>query len=125
MEVPMTSFGAGYSGGNSGNAVGDAARAQSAAREANEKARDANVRMDQLLLVCTAMWVLLRERAKLTEDDLIAKVAEIDARDGTADGKMTHGPRKCAGCQRTILGKHRKCMYCGAPVILDSLFAGI
>ena len=104
--------------------AGEAIEAQAAAREANDRARDANERLDQLLLVCAAMWELIRERTNLTDDDLTNRVAEMDARDGTADGKITFTPKKCPGCQRTLLGKHRRCLYCGAPVPVD-LFAGI
>ena len=123
----MALFWTGYSARdriNDTTSAGEAIEAKAAAREASDRARDANERLDQLLLVSAAMWELIRERTNLTEDDLINRVAEIDARDGAADGKITSTPQKCPGCQRTLLGKHRRCMYCGAVVPVD-LFGGI
>ncbi len=99
--------------------------AAAAARSAEDRARDADERLDQLLLVCAAMWELVRERTGLTEEDLVTRVAMIDARDGQADGKMTYTPIKCTKCNRTVFPKHRKCLYCGQPVQMDSVFKGI
>ena len=82
-------------------------------------------RIDQLLLVNSAMWELLAEKTGLTENDLVAKVAEIDARDGVADGKLTYTPVKCPQCQRTIFPKQEKCLYCGAPRPVENVFKTI
>lgn len=122
----MSVFWSGYRqpADTTGSAYVAADQAAAVARQAEERARDSNERLDQLRLVCAAMWELLRERTNLTDDDLVTRVAEIDARDGTADGKITQSPKKCPGCQRTLLGKHRRCLYCGAAVPLD-LFSGI
>ncbi len=83
---------------------------------------DANERVDQLLLVCAAMWELIREKTNLIESDLIAKVAEIDARDGTVDGKITPVSQPCPQCQRIVFPKHRHCLYCvrKCPSIVSS-----
>jgi len=64
-------------------------------------------------------------RGKLTEDDLAAKVAEIDARDGVADGRITKQPRTCPGCGHTVYPRHKKCLYCGADLPTDSVFKTI
>jgi hypothetical protein len=71
-------------------------------------------RVDKLLLACTALWELLRDRTDLTEDDLLAKVQEVDLRDGQADGKITKTVKKCPACGRTMSPRHRQCLYCGA-----------
>lgn len=86
---------------------------------------DAQERLDQLLLVGAAMWELLSEKAGLTEADLVARIAEIDARDGVADGKITAAPAQCPQCQRTIFAKQQRCLYCGAPRPVDSVFKNI
>ena len=86
---------------------------------------DADERLDQLLLVCAAMWELIREKTNLTEEDLINRVAMLDARDGVADGKMTRTPQKCPKCNRVLSPKHARCLYCGAPVPIDSVFKTI
>jgi ribosomal protein S27AE len=82
-------------------------------------------RIDQLLLINAAMWELLSEKTGLTEADLVARIAEIDARDGVADGKMTYAPVLCPKCQRTIFPKHQKCLYCGEPRPVESVFKSI
>jgi hypothetical protein len=83
---------------------------------------DTGERLDQLLLICAAMWELLAERAGVTETDLVAKIAEIDARDGIADGKFTYTPVKCPKCNRTLFPKQRRCLYCGAERPVDTVF---
>jgi hypothetical protein len=117
--------------GSSKGSIGDsfaqstASEAGSTARDAQSRANDAERRIDQLTLICCAMWDLLREKTGLTEQDLIERVALWDAKDGTADGKLSRGPTKCAKCNRTVLPRHQKCMYCGAAVVLNSIFETI
>ena len=48
-------------------------------------------RLDRLVLVLGAMWSLLEERG-FTNDDLIARINEIDRADGLADGRRFSGP---------------------------------
>lgn len=81
--------------------------------------------MDQLTLVCAAMWQLIREKTNLTEQDLAERVAMIDAKDGAADGKMTKTVKKCPKCNRTMSPKHSRCLYCGNTIPPDSVFETI
>jgi len=90
-----------------------------------EQDREADERVDQLLLVCSAMWELICEKTNLTEADLINRVAVLDAKDGVADGKITRTPQKCPKCSRILSPKHSKCLYCGADVPIDSVFKTI
>jgi hypothetical protein len=120
----MSMFGSSKGGGDS-FAQASASEAGSTARDAQTRAHDAEKRIDQLTLICTAMWELLREKTGLTEQDLIERVAILDAKDGTADGKLSRGPTKCVKCNRTVLPRHQKCMYCGNPVALNSIFESI
>jgi len=82
-------------------------------------------RIDQLLLVCAAMWELLREKTGATEADLVDKIAQLDAADGVADGKLTHTPQKCVACGRVISPKHQRCLYCGAAAPQETVFKTI
>ena len=70
-------------------------------------------RLDKLLLACTALWELLRDRTDLTEADLLAKVQEVDLRDGQADGRINKTVKKCPRCGRTMSPRHGECLYCG------------
>jgi len=107
------------------HAMGNAAQAQSAAREARDTASDLEERLDKLTLICMAMWELLRDRAKMTESDLMAKVQELDLRDGTPDGKVTQNVNQCPGCKRTMSPRHHRCLYCGHEKLITTAFDAI
>ncbi len=114
-------------------------RQQSLIHEAEAKATDAaadsrEVRgemryladaIDRVLLVNRAMWELLSERTNLTEKDLLAKVTEVDLRDGKEDGRLRTDVRKCAKCDRTLQKRHLQCLYCGATDAAQDPFRGV
>ena len=79
-------------------------------------------RVDKLVLACMAMWELLKDRTELTEEDLMAKVQEVDLRDGQADGKVSKTVAKCPKCGRTMSPRHKKCLYCGASKLKVGAF---
>lgn len=121
----MTLFWSARNPGTSAYAASTAAEAQSDAREAKDSVHDVNERVDQLLLVSAAMWELVREKTGLTEEDLIQRVAILDARDGTADGKLTATVVKCPKCQRPVAARHQRCLYCGYVLPVESVFKTI
>lgn len=69
-------------------------------------------RVESLMLANVAMWELIAPRAKLTVEQLSAKMEEIDLRDGIKDGKITP-PQVCGKCGRRLSARHRRCLYCG------------
>jgi hypothetical protein len=97
--------------------------AQSEAREAGDKA-DAVVsefarmqrRLDRLSLGCQAMWELMRDRGWVTEEELRAKILEVDLRDGTTDGRMSTQITDCPKCGAKTNSKRSTCVMCGAPL---------
>jgi ribosomal protein S27AE len=103
----------------------DAANAAASARDAQTTASDVELRLDKLMLITMAMWELLRDNTKFTEADLLAKVQELDLRDGIPDGKITQSVRKCPQCGRTMSPRHKKCLYCGYESLVDSVFDGL
>ena len=54
------------------------------------------------MLISEALWELLRDRAKLTDDDLHKKIYEIDMRDGVLDGKNQRQAVECPDCGRKV-----------------------
>ncbi len=95
--------------------------AEAQALEARADARDVRGELkvlegaiERLLLVNRAMWEMFSGPAGLTEKDLIAKVREIDLRDGREDGRLRLAVRDCVACGRTMQKKHARCLYCGA-----------
>lgn len=79
-------------------------------------------RFEKLKLVTMALWTYLKEQKGLTENDLMQRVKEIDLLDGSADGKLKLGVKKCGKCKRTLNPKFEKCQYCGHITPADSIF---
>jgi hypothetical protein len=103
-----------------------------AAADANETARRAaanvieiQVALERLSLTCRAMWELLRERTSVSEADLIAKVHEIDLRDGRLDGRARSAAKHCPQCSRVNNSRRDRCLYCGAELEAGSPFSGL
>ncbi len=79
-------------------------------------------RFEKLKLVTMAMWTYLKEQKGLTEENLVQRVKEIDMLDGSADGKLKLGVKKCAKCNRSLNPKFEKCQYCGEVNTPGSIF---
>lgn len=115
-------FGHGGSGVGSGASASESARAAAAAGSAKRDVAHLEDRIERLSLVCMAMWSLIQDRTKLTEEDLMERVRVIDLMDGAEDGKAARGVQKCHACNRTMSPKHRRCLYCGAQKLAQSAF---
>ena len=122
----MDFFGYGYGYGSpnyghqlreQGQGIRDAKRT---ARRSQEDTDDLRTRVDRLHLATTAMWELLCERTGLDEDDLLAKIQEIDLRDGKRDGRIdtraSASPVECPECTRTNNARRTACLYCGVEL---------
>ena len=100
-------------------AAGDAAAASGKAGRAQQGVRELEANLDRALLTCEAMWTILRDKLGVTDEELIARVNEIDLSDGRLDGKVRKTPVSCPKCKRTISPRFPKCMYCGQAVMHD------
>ncbi|MAS92114.1 MAG: hypothetical protein CMO55_02865 [Verrucomicrobiales bacterium] len=78
--------------------------------------------IERLSLSCQAMWELLRDHSDLTEEHLEQKIVEIDARDGTVDGRMTIRQVTCPQCGNMTHSKRTSCVICGEPLHRDQKF---
>lgn len=76
---------------------------------------DANDRIDRLAMIVRAIWALMEEQG-LSADDLVAKIEEIDMRDGEMDGQVTQLPVDCRSCDSKVAPGLTKCQFCGARV---------
>lgn len=92
------------------------------ARRAKNEAEDLRERLDRLHLATSAMWELLCERTGLDEDDLLAKIEEVDLRDGKADGRIdARAPAvQCPACARPNHSQRKACLYCGMKLPASS-----
>jgi hypothetical protein len=70
-------------------------------------------KLDRLALICRAMYELIQESSELSDEQLAAKVTEIDLRDGNADGKVTPRQTKCLECSSMICARFNRCLFCG------------
>ena len=82
-------------------------------------------RVDQMLLVVQAMWTLVQEKTGLTDAELLARVTELDERDGTKDGRFRRPPVKCARCGATVARRFNRCLYCGQQYTGGTAFEAI
>ncbi len=78
-------------------------------------------RTDRLVLVVHAMWSLMTEKFGITDADLVKRITDLDAADGTIDGKVTAPPVKCS-CGAMICRKLGRCLFCGKPYEAASTF---
>lgn len=95
-----------------------------ASRMAEDTRRDSEgLRFDieKLFMITQALWTLLKEQHGYSDDDLIARIQQIDLQDGRLDGKVarTRVNPDCPQCGRKLIGKHPVCLYCGTEVALD------
>jgi ribosomal protein S27AE len=100
----------------------EASQAKRKADSAAESVRQLQVRVERLSMVCQAMWELLREKTKLTDEDIIKQMQKIDLRDGVEDGKMTRQTLVCPECGRNVSSRREQCLYCGTWLVKSNLF---
>jgi hypothetical protein len=100
----------------------EASQAKRKAESAADSVRELQARVDRLSMVCQAMWELLRDKTKLTDEDVIKQMQQIDLRDGVADGKMTRQTLVCPECGRNVSSRREQCLYCGTWLAKTNLF---
>lgn len=113
----MNVFGVGFGAfGEVASEITTGAKVASVSTQADQLRREVQrleATVDRQALACQAMWELLQQHLPLGEKDLLAKMEQIDLRDGVADGKMTRHASACSGCGRAVPAKRKKCLYCG------------
>lgn len=83
-------------------------------REALQLVGALEARADSLTLMNMAMWSIIREKLGVTDEQLAARIEQIDLQDGTLDGRAAPTVAMCNECGRRMSARHRHCMYCGA-----------
>ena len=112
-------------GRTTGAVAGDAVRARTAAETAQRDASQLEDRLERLSLVCMAMWSLIQDKTRVTEQELLDRVKTLDLMDGVADGKATRTVSKCPECSRIMSPRHQRCLYCGAGKLVESAFDAV
>lgn len=111
-----------YQQGQIADAKAEATQAKHDVGRQTDRLRELEFSHQRMALISQALWELLSSRFELTEAELIAKIHEIDARDGKQDGRMSVQAIACPSCQRTVNTKHLRCIYCGATVPKPHVF---
>ncbi len=115
----MSAFWALHHSGIASYAQASATDASNRAREARTKVDELETKCDKALLVCEAMWTLLRDKLGVTEQELVDRVNEIDLSDGKLDGKVRRPAVECTKCHRKVARRFQRCVYCGCAVEHD------
>ena len=95
--------------------------AEAKADSAKREVKKLRASLAKSMLISEALWELLRDKAKLTDEDLHRKIYEIDMRDSECDGKNQRKAVECPDCGRKVSSRHAACIYCGR-VIDTSVF---
>jgi len=103
-------------------AQSEASSAKNKAQSITEYVKSVEERFEHLALKCQALWELIRDNTKLTDEDIEKKIGEVDLRDGVSDGKMTKVPQPCQSCGRTVSLRHSNCLYCGEVLPARDIF---
>src|SRR5262245_37698627 len=111
-----------YQQDRSSGAKADAAQAEREVSRYSDRIRELESTINRLALASQAMWELLQNRVGITEQELIAKIAEIDLRDGAEDQRISTRLITCPNCHQTLTTKHTRCIYCGTELPKQHVF---
>ncbi len=112
-----------HGAGMAGYAAQEAQDARRSANRSHNRIRELESRCDKALLVCEAIWTLLRDKLGVTEEELVKRVMDLDLSDGRLDGKVRKTAVKCAKCKRPVARRFAKCPYCGCQSAHDPFSA--
>lgn len=68
---------------------------------------------DKLTLVSQVLMELVQSRLSISDSEILAKLEEIDMRDGTCDGRIGQQAVVCDNCKRRSNSRRTNCIYCG------------
>ncbi|MDF1789936.1 MAG: hypothetical protein P1U82_29025 [Verrucomicrobiales bacterium] len=82
-------------------------------------------RIEKLTLVNRALWEIIAKQHDCPKDLLVAKVAEIDLRDGELDQELHEPIIPCPKCGQKVNRRHQHCIYCGFDELPQDVFTSI
>ena len=85
---------------------------QSEAEDHSERLRKLEAKVEKLSLLNESLWLLLTQRTKLSDADMVAAIsATQQQRQTLQDAKLT-----CIKCNMQNTLKQKKCIYCGGEL---------
>ena len=97
---------------NLSKSVGMAASAAEFRSQPATKVIDLSDRVDRLTMVIQALWELLRESG-LTDEQLVAKIVELDKSDDVLDDTARPSSSRCPQCGAAVTSAEDHCQFCG------------
>ncbi len=73
-------------------------------------------KVEALSIACQALWEIIQEANNMDESAILARMQEIDGRDGKLDGKATPAVLECPQCARPSNASRTVCLYCGGSL---------
>lgn len=98
-----------------------ASAAQASVHSLQHEVRALEQQIERLSLAAMALAEFLRDKMGVSEQEIEAKISEIDLRDGQLDGRIRASIKQCPQCQHPNHSNRRLCMYCGTKLPTDSL----
>ncbi|MFH0908888.1 MAG: zinc ribbon domain-containing protein [bacterium] len=100
-----------------GLAMTPPAGGQGPARMSDGEAAMLRADIERLLMITEALWSMMKDQFEYTDQHLVARITEIDAKDGKVDGRVASlPPQACPKCGRPSSRKRAICMYCGQAI---------
>jgi|GEM_PF-258341 len=98
--------------------------AKSKAKEASTEVAQLKLKMEKLMIITEALWVVLKENTNYTDETLKEIIREIDLKDGKLDGRVAAElPGECPNCGKTLQKNKNVCIYCGTKVEDPDVFS--
>lgn len=98
------------------SAHASSASAESKASRAEQKASSLAGKAEKALMICEALWIIMREEHGLDDELLEKAVRAVDLQDGKLDGKVMRDVKTCRKCGRKVGRDRYACIYCGAEI---------
>jgi hypothetical protein len=76
--------------------------------------------LKRLSTATRAMWLLVKEKHGFSDDELLAKIDELNKAGAAADGwRAKEAAPTCPQCSRPLTHSQPKCLYCGQEIRWD------
>lgn len=86
--------------------------------ELDARLESVDSRLQQLTMRLDALCELLQASGAVSQPEMLAKLREIDLRDGVEDGRnVAPQLQVCGKCGSTRVGQHRFCAHCGSDAL--------
>lgn len=106
--------------GAAASAGAAAGAAASRAERALSETQAVRADIERLLMICEALWGMLKEQHGYADEELFRRVMEIDLSDGRADGRVApSAPGRCPSCNHVVSKRRPVCLYCGRAMMTD------